>query len=148
MYGYSKHLFDLWALRQGVLHNVVGLKYFNVFGPNEGHKGRMASVILSMVPTIQKEGTVKLFKSNDPAFADGGQKRDFIYVKDVVKMTHSFLKSSVGGIFNVGRGIGETWNSLARAVFKGLGVSEKHTVYRHATRPCWQISELYLRRYG
>ncbi len=125
MYGYSKHLFDLWAKGQGVLDQVVGLKYFNVFGPNEAHKGRMASVITKMVPNVQQEGVIRLFKSSDPAsFGDGEQKRDFIYVKDAARMTYAFLKNDKGGIYNVGRGVPETWNSLARGVFKGLGVAE------------------------
>lgn len=125
MYGYSKHLFDLWAKREGVLDRLVGLKYFNVFGPNEAHKGRMASVITKMVPNVQHEGVIKLFKTTDPDhFSDGGQKRDFIYVKDAVKMTYAFFKNDVGGIYNVGRGVAETWKSLARAVFKGLGAKE------------------------
>lgn len=125
MYGYSKHLFDLWAKGQGVLDQVVGLKYFNVFGPNEGHKGRMASVITKMVPDVQREGSIRLFKSTDPdQFADGGQKRDFIYVKDAVRMTYAFLNNDKGGIYNIGRGIAETWNSLAGGVFKGLDVKE------------------------
>ena len=79
MYGYSKHLFDLWAKSEGVLDKVVGLKYFNVFGPNEQHKGRMASVITKMVPDVQREGKIRLFKSSEPKYADGGQMRDFIY---------------------------------------------------------------------
>lgn len=125
MYGYSKHLFDLWAKRRGILSHIVGLKYFNVFGPNEAHKGRMASVITKFVPDIQKEGQIRLFKSTEPEkFADGGQQRDFIYVKDAVRMTCAFLKNDKGGIFNIGRGVPETWNSLAKATFKGLGVKE------------------------
>ncbi len=126
MYGFSKHLFDQWALRQGVLDQVVGLKYFNVFGPNEGHKGRMASAVLKMVPQIEKEGKISLFKSNDPdQFADGEQKRDFIYVKDAARMTLAFLAHDVGGIFNVGTGYATSWNQLARAVFKALNKPEK-----------------------
>lgn len=121
MYGYSKQLFDLWAKRQGVLHELVGLKYFNVYGPNEYHKGRMASAITRMVPEIQKEGGVRLFKSSDPAhFGDGEQRRDFVFVKDVVKMTCAFLTNQASGIFNVGTGQAATWNELARAVFKAL----------------------------
>ncbi len=123
MYGYSKHLFDLWAKNEGVLDKIVGLKYFNVFGPNEYHKGRMASVITKMVPDVQREGTIRLFKSSDPEnYADGGQMRDFIYVKDAVRMTCAFLSNDAGGIFNIGRGIPETWNTLAEGVFAGLGV--------------------------
>ena len=121
MYGYSKHLVDLWMKQQGVLDQVVGLKYFNVYGPNETHKGRMASVITTMVPNVQKEGKIRLFRSSEPnRFADGDQCRDFIYVKDVVKMTSAFLHNKDGGIFNVGTGVPSTWNSLAGAVFKAL----------------------------
>ena len=81
IYGYSKHLFDLWAKRQGVLDKVVGLKFFNIFGPNEGHKGRMSSVVPHFLRSALQEGRIRLFKSSDPAIADGEQKRDFFYVK-------------------------------------------------------------------
>jgi ADP-L-glycero-D-manno-heptose 6-epimerase len=128
MYGYSKHLFDLWAKRQGVLHQMVGLKYFNVFGPNEYHKGRMASAILKMVPQIEKTGKVELFASQDPLFQDGEQKRDFIYVKDVARMTCAFLHNNHTGIFNVGSGKAQSWNELARALFKALK-KEEHISY-------------------
>jgi ADP-L-glycero-D-manno-heptose 6-epimerase len=121
MYGFSKHLFDLWLKNQGVLDKAVGLKYFNVFGPNEYHKGRMASVIVHVLPIAQKEGVVRLFKTSDPAnFSDGGQMRDFIYVKDVARMTCDFLENNAGGIFNIGRGIPGTWNEVAKAIFKGI----------------------------
>lgn len=120
MYGYSKDMFDLWAKNEGVLDRIVGLKYFNVFGPNEYHKGRMASVILSMVPTVQREGVIKLFKSTEAEIADGDQRRDFIYVKDAVRMTCAFLLNDVGGIYNVGTGVANTWNELAKSVFVAL----------------------------
>ena len=121
LYGKSKHLFDLWAKQEGVLDQIVGLKYFNVFGPNENHKGRMASMVYKMIPVIQQEGVIRLFKSSEPEkFADGGQCRDFIYVKDAVKMTCDFLNDKRGGIFNIGRGDPTTWNELAGAVFKAL----------------------------
>ena len=121
LYGKSKHLFDLWALREGVLGQLVGLKYFNVFGPNESHKGRMASMVFKMVPVIQNEGVIRLFKSTEPEkFADGGQCRDFIYIKDAVQMTCQFLNNTQGGIFNIGMGKPTTWNELATAVFKAL----------------------------
>ncbi len=121
LYGKSKHLFDLWAKQEGVLDHIVGLKYFNVFGPNENHKGRMASMVYKMIPVIQQEGVIRLFKSSEPEkFADGGQCRDFIYVKDAVKMTCDFLNDKRGGIFNIGRGEPTTWNELAGAVFKAL----------------------------
>lgn len=126
MYGYSKHLVDLWLKREGYLDHVVGLKYFNVFGPNEFHKGRMASVILKMVPDVQKSGTIKLFKSSEPQkFGDGDQVRDFIYVKDAARMTVQFLHNNVNGIYNVGTGQEGTWNMIAKGVIKGVDVPGK-----------------------
>lgn len=123
LYGKSKHRFDLWALKEGVLDQIVGLKYFNVFGPNEAHKGRMASMVYKMIPLIQKEGVIRLYKSFEPdRYADGEQCRDFIYLKDAVAMTCQFLENSRGGIFNIGMGKPTTWNTLARAVFKALGL--------------------------
>ncbi len=120
-YGYSKHLFDLWALEKGVIEKMVGLKYFNVYGPNETHKGRMASMVCKMVPQICKEGVIRLFKSTEPSrFPDGGQCRDFIYVKDAVRMTCDFLHNEIGGIFNIGAGRPSTWNELAVALFKAM----------------------------
>lgn len=121
MYGLSKQLFDLWVKNQGVLNKVVGLKYFNVFGPNEWHKGRMASAITHILPTAQKEGVIQLFKSSDPKqFADGEQKRDFVYVKDVARMTCAFLENDATGIYNIASGIANSWNSIAKAVFKAI----------------------------
>lgn len=121
MYGFSKQLFDQWALNEGVLDKLIGLKFFNVFGPNEGHKGRMASAIIRMVPQIQKGEKVRLFKSSEPArFSDGEQKRDFIYVKDAVRMACAFLDQDVGGIFNIGSGKASTWNELALSVYQAL----------------------------
>jgi ADP-L-glycero-D-manno-heptose 6-epimerase len=123
MYGYSKHLFDLWLKNEGVLDQFVGLKYFNVFGPNEVHKGRMASAVSHIVPKALKEGVISLFKSSDPKeFADGEQKRDFIYVKDVARMTCAFLDHDVAGIYNIGSGLATSWNQLAKAVFKALNL--------------------------
>lgn len=115
MYGYSKHLFDLWLYREKVLDQVTGLKYFNVFGPNEYHKGRMSSALLKMVPAALKTGKISLFKSNDPKYGDGEQVRDFIYVKDAARITVNLLKTGQMGIYNVGSGRGETWNALAQA---------------------------------
>ena len=124
MYGYSKQLFDQWAKMQGVLDQIVGLKFFNVFGPNEWHKGRMASAVIKMVQQIEKKEAIKLFKTTKPnQFADGEQKRDFIYVKDVVKMIYPFLTNQVGGLFNIGSAIASTWNELAKAVC--LAMNEK-----------------------
>lgn len=120
MYGYSKHLVDLWMKRERVLDQVVGLKYFNVFGPNEYHKGRMASMVLKMMEKSEDGSAVRLFKSTDPKYGDGGQCRDFIYVKDAVKMTVAFLHQKVGGIYNIGQGCSTTWNFLAEAFFKAI----------------------------
>lgn len=121
MYGLSKQLFDLWLKNEGFLDQVVGLKYFNVFGPNEWHKGRMASAITHILPTAQKDSVVRLFQSEDPKrYGDGEQKRDFIYVKDVARMTTAFLSNDLYGIYNIGSGIASTWNSLATAVFKAI----------------------------
>lgn len=125
MYGLSKHLFDLWLERQDALKNVVGLKFFNVFGPNEYHKGRMASMIMNALPVIQKEGQIRLFKSSDPVhFGDGDQKRDFIYTKDAVRMICAFLENDAMGIYNIGSGIATTWNEIARAIFKAVNIPE------------------------
>ncbi|MDN3504875.1 MAG: ADP-glyceromanno-heptose 6-epimerase [Rhabdochlamydiaceae bacterium] len=122
MYGFSKHLFDLWAKNEGVLDQIVGLKYFNVFGPNETHKGRMASMVMHMKKAIDTEGVVKLFASNDPEnYKDGEQVRDFIYVKDAVKVTCSFLVNDLAGIYNVGTSRPSSWNELATNVFEALG---------------------------
>lgn len=121
MYGFSKQLFDQWALNEGVLEQLVGLKFFNVFGPNEAHKARMASAITRMVPQILKGEKVRLFKSTEPAkYADGEQKRDFIYVKDAVRMACAYLENEVGGIYNIGSGRASTWNELALAVYHAL----------------------------
>ena len=124
MYAYSKHLFDLWVKNEKILDKVVGLKYFNVFGPNENHKNNMASMILKMQKKAKKEGFIKLYKSNDQKnFKDGEQKRDFIYVKDAVKMTCMLLEDAfknVSGIFNIGSGKASSWNTLAAALFKAL----------------------------
>lgn len=122
MYGFSKHLVDLWMRREQVLDKVVGLKYFNVFGPNEYHKGHMASMVLKMAAKAKDEGRIQLFKSNHPQFLDGEQCRDFIYVKDAVKMTCDFLHNTTSGIFNIGQGKTTTWNELARALFKALNL--------------------------
>lgn len=129
IYAYSKHLFDLWLYREKALDKVVGLKYFNVFGPNEYHKGEMASVIYKMTKQVLEKGVVHLFKSNDPQnYKDGEQVRDFIYVKDAVKMTCDLLEEAfkdVAGIFNIGRGEPVTWNRIAHALFKALNKPAK-----------------------
>lgn len=122
-YGFSKHLFDLWAHNQNVLENIVGLKYFNVFGPNEFHKGKMASMVYHLFHQIKETHKAKLFQSNDPLnFKDGEQVRDFIYVKDVARMTCGFLENDLMGIYNMGSGHPRTWNELAKAVFQAMGL--------------------------
>ncbi len=122
MYGYSKQLFDQWALRRGLLDRIVGLKYFNVYGPNEYHKGDMRSVVLKAFEQIRDSGGMKLFKSYRKDYRDGEQVRDFVYVKDAVEMTLFFLENkSSAGLFNVGSGEANTWNRLAAAIFAALG---------------------------
>lgn len=122
MYGYSKHLFDLWARRAGLLERVVGLKFFNVFGPNEYHKGNMCSFIVKAFEQVRDGGTVRLFKSDMPEYGDGEQLRDFIYVRDAVDMTLFFFDNPhLGGLFNVGTGDARTWNDLVIAVFVAMG---------------------------
>jgi len=123
MYGYSKHMFDLWALRNGLFKDIVGLKYFNVFGPYEDHKDDMRSVISKSYGQISREGKTRLFKSYRPDYPDGEQKRDFIYVKDAVDVTLSFLeKRDIGGLFNCGTGLARTWKDLVSAVFVAMGL--------------------------
>jgi len=122
MYGYSKQLFDLWALRQGVLKKIVGIKFFNIYGPNEYHKGDMRSVVAKSFEQVQKESKVRLFKSYRADYKDGEQARDFLYVKDAVDVVYEFMtKKSYGGLYNVGSGKARTWNDLVRAVFSALG---------------------------
>jgi len=124
MYGMSKHLFDRWLVNENAFDKVTGLKFFNVFGPNEYHKGRMASAIYHMVNSIKHEGVVKLFQSTDKdRYGDGEQLRDFIYVKDVVGMIHGFLVNDATGLYNIGSGIAHTWNFVTNAIFKALNRS-------------------------
>jgi ADP-L-glycero-D-manno-heptose 6-epimerase len=121
MYGYSKHLFDLHAKRAGFLKRIVGLKYFNVFGPNEDHKGDMRSVVHKSFGQVKTEGVIRLFKSYRKEYRDGEQMRDFLYVKDAVAMTlHLAATPKANGVFNIGSGTARTWIDLAKAVFKAL----------------------------
>lgn len=122
MYGFSKHLFDLWLLRQNLLERVVGLKFFNVYGPNEYHKGAMASAVGKMVQDAQKKKEIYLYQSSDPSFRDGEQQRDFIYVKDACRMAAQFLINEEFGLFNIGSGKSSSWNQLAETVFQALGI--------------------------
>ncbi|MGA2029641.1 MAG: ADP-glyceromanno-heptose 6-epimerase [Verrucomicrobiota bacterium] len=121
MYGYSKHLFDLHAKRAGFLNKIVGLKYFNVFGPNEDHKDDMRSLVHKSFAQVQSKGVIQLFKSYRKDFKDGEQKRDFLYVKDCVAMTlHLAATPKATGLFNIGSGHARTWIDLANAVFIAL----------------------------
>ncbi|MDO9693824.1 MAG: ADP-glyceromanno-heptose 6-epimerase [Candidatus Latescibacteria bacterium] len=122
MYGFSKHLFDLWALRSGRLDRVAGLKFFNVYGPHEDHKGDMRSVVHKAHGQILAKGRVELFKSYRPEFSDGGQVRDFVDVRDAVAVVLWLLDNpAVNGLFNCGTGEARSWNDLATAVFAALG---------------------------
>jgi ADP-L-glycero-D-manno-heptose 6-epimerase len=122
LYGHSKQWMDLHAWQEGWLDRVVGLKYFNVFGPNENHKGDMRSVVCKSYAEALKTGVIQLFKSYRPQYRDGEQRRDFLYVKDAVAMTlHLAANPAANGIFNIGSGEARTWNDLARAVFAALG---------------------------
>jgi ADP-L-glycero-D-manno-heptose 6-epimerase len=120
-YGQSKQMFDQWALENGVLDKIVGLKYFNVYGPNEYHKGDMRSMVMKGFEQITETGKVRLFKSYKPEYKDGEQLRDFLYVKDAVNMTLHFLSPEVpGGIYNVGTGQARSWLDMMHALFKAM----------------------------
>ena len=120
-YGYSKHLLDRHAEKQGWLDRLVGLKYFNVYGPNEQHKGDMRSVVNKAFEQIQSSGRVGLFKSYRSEYADGEQRRDFLYVKEAAEITVRLATSEASGLFNVGSGDTHSWNELAQAVYDALG---------------------------
>ncbi|WP_147820072.1 ADP-glyceromanno-heptose 6-epimerase [Salidesulfovibrio onnuriiensis] len=121
MYGYSKQLFDMWALKAGLLNQIASLKFFNVFGPNEYHKDDMRSVICKAYRQIGETGQLKLFKSYREEYEHGGQRRDFVYVKDCVDIMAWLLEHrEAGGVFNVGTGTAKTWNDLANAVFAAM----------------------------
>ena len=121
MYGYSKQVFDLRVLRHSWENKIAGIKFFNVFGPNEYHKEDMASVIFKAFHQIKETGKVKLFKSYLPKYPDGGQLRDFVYVKDCIEvMWWLFNNHDVNGIYNLGTGRARTWNDLISAVFDAM----------------------------
>lgn len=123
MYGYSKHLFDQYAQRSGLARRIIGLKYFNVFGPNEDHKADMRSVVHKSYGQILATGKVQLFKSHRPDFRDGEQMRDFLYVKDAVRMTLHLAQSPLaGGLYNLGSGIAQSWLQLTHAIFAAVGI--------------------------
>jgi len=133
MYGFSKHLFDMWAIKNGLTDRITGLKFFNVFGPNEYHKEDMRSVICKAFPQVRDEGRIRLFKSYREGYTDGGQKRDFVYVKDAVEvMYHLFSRPETTGIFNLGTGRARSWNDLAHAIFAAM---EKDPVIEYIDMP-------------
>lgn len=122
-YGDSKNDFDIWALKQEKKpYFWAGLKFFNVYGPNEYHKGRMASVIFHTFNQINKTGAMKLFQSHNPQFKDGEQMRDFVYIKDVVNVLYFLMHHRKdSGIYNLGTGKARTFLDLAKATFHALG---------------------------
>ena len=124
-YGRSKNEFDIWALEQRSMPPFwAGVKFFNVYGPNEYHKGRMASVILHAYNQIKEKGAVKLFRSHNPDYKDGEQIRDFVYVQDVVKMCTWLMEHRpTNGLYNVGSGEARTFKDLVQALFATLGLS-------------------------
>jgi ADP-L-glycero-D-manno-heptose 6-epimerase len=128
-YGDSKNLFDIWALEQAEKPFFwAGLKFFNVYGPNEYHKGRMASVIMHAYNQISATGGMKLFRSHNPDYTDGGQMRDFIYVLDLVNVCYFLMhhrKNS--GIYNLGTGQARTFLDLAKNTFKAMDQPENIT---------------------
>ncbi|MDR3330791.1 MAG: ADP-glyceromanno-heptose 6-epimerase [Endomicrobium sp.] len=125
MYGFSKHMFDLWLLNNNYINKITGIKLFNVFGPNEYHKGDMCSVICKSYDNVSNEGFIKLFRSYNSKYSDGGQCRDFVYIKDVVDVMYFLLKNPLKtGIFNLGTGKSRTWNDMARSMFMAIGKKE------------------------
>ena len=120
MYGYSKQMFDLWAKRRGMLKTIAGCKFSNIYGPNEAHKGNMRSVVMRSYEQITANGKMQLFRSYKKEYADGEQLRDFLYVKDAVKMVEFLFNSGAGGIYNIGSGKAESWNKLVNAAFAAL----------------------------
>lgn len=124
-YGYSKHLVDLWAKRENIQDSFVSLKFFNVYGPNEYHKGDMRSVVVKAFHQVLETGKIRLFASDRPDYADGEQMRDFVYVKDCVDAMWRLMQSpNINGVFNLGAGKARAWNDLARALFAAMGREE------------------------
>lgn len=121
LYAYSKHLLDLWLVRHGLDKEVASLKFFNVYGPNEYHKGEMRSVVCKAYKQITKHGDLELFRSISPEISDGEQKRDFVYVKDCTALMSWLLENrNVNGVHNVGTGRARSFNDLGRAVFSAM----------------------------
>lgn len=123
LYGWSKLNFDIWALKQTKTPpRWYGLRFFNVYGPNEYHKGEMSSVVFKAFKQIQTSGTLKLFRSHHPDYQDGGQLRDFVYVKDITRWMRELMESSTAksGIYNMGFGEARSWADLAKNTFLNL----------------------------
>jgi len=121
LYGKSKQDFDVWALKNNYLNKITGFKFFNVYGPNEYHKAEMRSIIAKSYHDVLRDKKIKLFKSYLPEYPHGGQKRDFVYVKDAVEVVKFFLDHPEKcGLFNVGTGRAQSWNELAEALFLAL----------------------------
>lgn len=125
MYAYSKHRFDLYARDHHLLDRITGVKYFNIFGPNEQHKGDMRSLVDKAFRQIRDAGSIRLFKSHRSEYRDGEQQRDFLYVKDAVAMTLHLAENSAFGIYNVGSGTAHTWLDLVRPIFRAMDVPER-----------------------
>ncbi len=126
IYAYSKHLLDVWALRNRYLNWCVGIKYFNVYGPNEYHKEEMRSVVIKAFEQIREKKEVALFKSHIPQYEDGGQLRDFLYVKDAADMTvFLYLNEHCRGIYNVGSGNARSFHDLTASVFNAMNIKKK-----------------------
>lgn len=127
-YGYSKHIFDLWVLRNNYQHSLTGLKFFNVYGPNEYHKGNMVSLAYKALEQIKKTNNLNLFKSYDRNYKNGEQLRDFVYVKDCIDVIMWFIDNpDCNGIFNVGTGKAQTWNQVGTSIFKAMNQDPKIT---------------------
>lgn len=128
-YGYTKHLVDIWARRTEFQAAFVSLKFFNVYGPNEYHKGDMRSVVVKAYSQVNETGKICLFASDRLEYPDGGQMRDFVYVKDCAEIMWWLMQNpNVNGLFNLGTGKARTWNDLASALFAAMG-REKHIEY-------------------
>lgn len=126
MYGYSKQMFDLYAERNKYFDKITGIKFFNVYGPNEYHKGEMSSKIFKAYHEIKETGKIRLFKSDDPAWKDGESVRDFVYVKDCSKIICDILQNKkISGLLNLGSGHARSWNDLADSVFKSMNKKKR-----------------------
>jgi len=121
-YGFSKWMFDMWVIENGLVDKVAGLRFFNVFGPNEYHKGSMASVIFRVFPNALTTGAISLFESHRPEVAHGEQSRDFVYIDEINDIVLFVLNNpNINGIFNAGTGYAHTFNELAQSMFEALG---------------------------